>query len=206
MSTLFRDKKSPCADIPCGKRFVVQVGHENETLADFVLRVRNEKGLSLEDVSERAGGLIGKSHINRIETGASPNPSPQKLQALAAGLGVSEEELFTLVRGKNSSNDLSLEELRLLHCFRGIPSERKADALGYLDMLYTRYGTNEKQGNHPEQTGGARLIENLNDPSLDKGAAHPVDPSAYGINGASLPDDAAQVSPESKEKRRRSAR
>src|SRR4051812_106443 len=103
MSTPFRDEQSPMLVIPCGKQIVVSTGRGSETLADYVRRVRTEKALSLEDVSKMSGGRIGRSHINRIENGLSTSPSPQRLQALAKGLGVSEEEVFAAARGKTLS-------------------------------------------------------------------------------------------------------
>lgn len=113
-------------------------------LADFVRRVRDEKGYSLEKVQQLSGNKINASYVSRIENGyvSEESVTPKKLQALAKGLGVAEEEIFTVVRGHESSGDLSLEELRLLHCFRNIPLERKTDALGYLEMLFKLYGKN----------------------------------------------------------------
>lgn len=91
--------------IPCGRCFVVEKGRPStESLADYVRRIRNEKGLSLVDVSARSGGAVGRTHINRIENGFTTNPSPRKLRALAVGLGVPEEELFAVARGRMPAN------------------------------------------------------------------------------------------------------
>lgn len=124
---------------PCGKRFAVSM--ERETLADLVRRVRNEKRLSLREVSLRSGGKIANSHISRIENGESTNPTTEKLQALAKGLGVPEEEIFAVARGKSVSGDLQLDELRLLEYYRLLSEERRADALAILETMSQRRGT-----------------------------------------------------------------
>lgn len=75
---------------------------KRETLAEFVKRVRLEKGLSLTDVQNQSGGRIANSYVSRIENGVadSDGVTPKKLQALAKGLGVSEDEIFAVARGR----------------------------------------------------------------------------------------------------------
>lgn len=81
------------------------VSREQETLADYVRRVREEKGLSLNQVRIRSGYQIANSYISRIENGEVTNVGLDKLRSLAKGLNVSEEEIFAVARGK-SLNDL----------------------------------------------------------------------------------------------------
>ncbi len=100
------------------------VNSERETLADFVRRVRKEKGYSLAKVQERSGGNIAPSYLHKIENGDVRNVSPEKLIAVAKGLGVSEDETFAVARGKTTGN-LTLEEMRLLGDFRILPPDRK---------------------------------------------------------------------------------
>jgi transcriptional regulator with XRE-family HTH domain len=111
---------------------------QEESLADYVRRIRHEKDLSLADVSNRSGGGIGRTHINRIENGEAHGVSVEKLRALAKGLGVSEEEIFAVARGKSSSGDLQLKELRLLEYYRLLSEDRQDDVLLYLEMLSGR--------------------------------------------------------------------
>jgi transcriptional regulator with XRE-family HTH domain len=125
---------------PCAKRFVVNKEQQPESLADYVQRVRNEKNLSLMDVSRRSGGLIANAHISRIENGWVKSVGIEKLRALAKGLGVPEDEIFSVARGSSNTGDLQSDELRLVHFYRGIPYERKLDLLSYSEMLFTRYG------------------------------------------------------------------
>lgn len=72
-----------------------------ESLADYVRRVRAEKKLSTTDVERQSGNKISDSYVTRIENSYVKNVSPEKLQALAKGLGVSEEEIFAIARGKS---------------------------------------------------------------------------------------------------------
>lgn len=72
-----------------------------ENLADYVRRVRAEKKLSTTDVERQSGHKISDSYVTRIENSYVKNVSPEKLQALAKGLGVSEEEIFAIARGKS---------------------------------------------------------------------------------------------------------
>lgn len=73
-----------------------------EDLADYLRRIRNEKGLSLRDVEVKSGGRISKGYVGQIEnrTVLGQSVTPQKLQALSVGLGVSEDEIFAVARGK----------------------------------------------------------------------------------------------------------
>lgn len=81
------------------------VNRERETLADYVRRVREEKDLSLNQVRVRSGYQIANSYISRIENGEVTNVGLDKLRSLAKGLGVTEEEIFAVARGK-TLNDI----------------------------------------------------------------------------------------------------
>lgn len=61
-----------------------------ENLAEFTSRVMREKNFTNNQVSRQSRGLISESHISRIQTGAVPTPSAQKLKALARGIQESE--------------------------------------------------------------------------------------------------------------------
>lgn len=74
----------------------------SETLQDYVRRVRNEKNLSAVDVETRSSNTISDAYVLQIENGAAKNPSPEKLKALAKGLGVPEDEVFRVARGRSA--------------------------------------------------------------------------------------------------------
>ena len=83
----------------------------SESLAEFVRRERIDKNLSTGDVSRRALGEISDTYVNRIENGLVKNPSPEKLIALAKGLGVSEDEVFRVARGLSPDTPSDVREI-----------------------------------------------------------------------------------------------
>lgn len=85
-----------------------------ESLADYVRRVRQEKGLSTLDVERNSGNQITDGYVSQIENSYVKNVSPKKLQALAKGLGVSEEEIFAVARGK-SLNEAEAVDAEMAH-------------------------------------------------------------------------------------------
>jgi transcriptional regulator with XRE-family HTH domain len=72
---------------------------ETETLSQYVARIMEEKQLKMYDVEVRSGRRITDAYVGNILKGKARNPSVDKLQALAAGLGVDEDEIFRVARG-----------------------------------------------------------------------------------------------------------
>jgi transcriptional regulator with XRE-family HTH domain len=112
--------------------------HLITSLADYVRRIRNEKNLSLAQVSARSRGRIGKTHINRIENGTVGSVSLIKLRALALGLDVSEDDLIAVAQGKPPRTDATKNEAKLLSCFRQLSAAHQQDALVMLQALAER--------------------------------------------------------------------
>ena len=109
-----------------------------ESLPEYVARIMNEKGLKPLDVEKLSRRLISDSYVQAFISGASANPSIEKLQALARGLGVNEDELFDVARGVNPKmrgrfGDLFLEDL-LRKC-SVLNLHRRAEIEGTLRML-----------------------------------------------------------------------
>lgn len=69
------------------------------SLSDFVRSALREKGLTPNDVHLRSRGAISGGYVSDILNQKTINPSVMKLQALAVGLGVPEEQLFRVARG-----------------------------------------------------------------------------------------------------------
>lgn len=112
-----------------------------ESLADYVKRIRIGARLSLSEVgrqSARSGYKIAGSYVSRIENGIARNPSKDKLLGLAKGLGVPEEEVFAVARGK-SLEDPSAIEQKLLAYFRELPRERQEDFMRIVEALHRRH-------------------------------------------------------------------
>jgi len=111
-----------------------------EALGDFIRRIREEKGLSLADVSResaRFGKKIAASYISRIENEPSRKITTHRLTALAKGLGVPAAELLARSAGLITPGGESPEELNLVTRFRELSQRRKADVLKILDMWYS---------------------------------------------------------------------
>lgn len=76
-----------------------------ETLAEFVRRLMHEGNLKASEVERRSkrGGRKGitRGYVIQIKNGQSLNPSKDKLQALADGLGVDVSELLSHALGRN---------------------------------------------------------------------------------------------------------
>jgi transcriptional regulator with XRE-family HTH domain len=108
------------------------------SLADYVRRIRNEKNLSLAQVSSRSHGRIGKTHINRIENGTVNRVSLLKLRALARGLDVPEDDLIAVAQGKPPRTEVTKNEAKLLSYFRQLSSDRREDVLVMLHALARR--------------------------------------------------------------------
>lgn len=146
---------------------VTSVDTENpENLSDFVRRVRGEKGLSTLDVERNSGNRITDGYVSQIENGYVKNVSPEKLQALARGLAVSEEEIFAVARGAKTVGDMPLDEVRVLQLYRGLPPDWKDDVLAHLELAYKRHaGGGASRKNRMIPPGGRRM------PTITKGSA-----------------------------------
>jgi transcriptional regulator with XRE-family HTH domain len=73
-----------------------------EFLSDYIARIMQEKNLKVIDVERRSGGKIVDSYITSLLRGEAKNPSVEKLKALSEGLGVDEDEVFSIARGIES--------------------------------------------------------------------------------------------------------
>jgi hypothetical protein len=70
-----------------------------EKLRAYVRAVMEEKGLSEWEVQKRAKGKIKDSYVRDILSGKTKSISVEKLNALAAGLGVDGVELYRVASG-----------------------------------------------------------------------------------------------------------
>lgn len=109
-----------------------------ETLGDFIRRIRKAKHMSCADVSKqsaRFGKRISGSYINRIENHSDLRITTDRLKAIADGLDVPIAELFArsvgLIHG-----DEDAAEVRLVSRFRNLSPERKADILQLLELWH----------------------------------------------------------------------
>jgi transcriptional regulator with XRE-family HTH domain len=113
-----------------------------EDLADYVRRIRKEKGLSLKDVEEQSGRRISKGYISYYI-----NPTRDKLIALALGLGVTEDEIFDIARGKPAAEESGSEEkdptrktleklpLKFDRTIPGLPADKRVNVAALIELL-----------------------------------------------------------------------
>lgn len=72
-------------------------------LSNYIARVLKKKRLSLRDVQVMSDSKITDAYVGSILRGRASNPTVEKLQALARGLGVDEDEIFRVARGLTGS-------------------------------------------------------------------------------------------------------
>jgi transcriptional regulator with XRE-family HTH domain len=127
----------------------VNNGREHvEDLAEFVQRVRREKGLSQRDVETKSERGISKGYIGQIENREvlADSVTPQKLRALARGLGVSEDEIFAIARGKplgpmsptdfySALEALGVEQFQAYGGVAKLSDEDRAEIIGVLTAM-----------------------------------------------------------------------
>lgn len=138
MSSTICSNSNPISSDANDRYFAVNK-KRGEGLADYVRRVRNEKGLSLLDVQRNSRNQIAGSYVSRIENGIADaeGVTPKKLQALAKGLAVSEDEVFDVARGKSLSSNGAFDSAiaALFDGFAELSDKDKLEMLPTVKML-----------------------------------------------------------------------
>lgn len=143
-----------------GGRYIRLSGVNNgqqpqEDLADFVKRIRFEKDLSQRDVEVKSGSGISKGYIGQIEnrTVLGHSVTPQKLQALAVGLGVSEDAIFAVARGKplNGPEVFDSEIAVLFNGFDELSDKDKLELLATVKMLASEVQRRRPRNGKPKK-------------------------------------------------------
>ena len=119
-----------------------RVLERKEDFADFVRRVREvEKKLSLKDVVDNArkrGYRISRGYISQIENRYGLSVTSGKLQALAAGLGISESRIFAAARGYSPSDDPDFNTNRFAELalkFDRVPEDKRVNVEALVELL-----------------------------------------------------------------------
>lgn len=105
-----------------------QVINMSESMAQRIRDLRQERGLTLEQVASIVG--VGKSTVRKWETGMIANMKRDKIASLAAALGTTPAYLMGWPEDeekKDSPDELALTEgeKMLLELFRKIPADRQ---------------------------------------------------------------------------------
>lgn len=115
----------------------------SEGMAQRIKQLRQERGLTLEQVAEVVG--VGKSTVRKWETGMIANMRRDKIADLAKALGTTPAYLMGWKEEedkKDSPNDLPITEgeKMLLNLFRKIP---ESDQEMVLQMIRVALGNRE---------------------------------------------------------------
>jgi repressor LexA len=104
----------------------------SEGMAQRIKNLRQEKGLTLEQVAEVVG--VGKSTVRKWETGMIANMRRDKIADLAKALGTTPAYLMGWKEKEESPSEPELTEgeKMMLVLFRQIPKERQPEALDLL--------------------------------------------------------------------------
>jgi transcriptional regulator with XRE-family HTH domain len=110
----------------------------DEGMAQRIRELRQEKGLTLEQVADVVG--VGKSTVRKWETGMIANMKRDKIADLAKALGTTPAYLMgwkedTEKKDSPSEPLLTEGEKKVLELFRLIPEERQGYALEVLETL-----------------------------------------------------------------------
>jgi transcriptional regulator with XRE-family HTH domain len=101
----------------------------NRMIGDRLRAIRNDRGLSLSQLSERTGGAFSKSRISNYEQGIR-RLSIEGAQILADALGeVSAAHLLCL----DEEASWSADEQRLINCFRQADQRGKRAIMDTVD-------------------------------------------------------------------------
>ena len=102
-----------------------------EGMAQRIMDLRKEKGLTLEQVADIVG--VGKSTVRKWETGMIANMKRDKIASLAKALGTTPEYLMGWEE-KNYPSEPKLTEVEklALELFRRIPEDKQSEALDLL--------------------------------------------------------------------------
>ena len=111
-----------------------------EGMAQRIKSLRQEKGLTLEQVADVVG--VGKSTVRKWETGMIANMKRDKIADLAKALGTTPAYLMGWEEDESEEKEISPSEPQLtegeekiLELFRLIPEERQGYALEVLETL-----------------------------------------------------------------------
>lgn len=93
-----------------------------EGMAQRIKALRQEKGLTLEQVADVVG--VGKSTVRKWETGMIANMKRDKIASLAKALGTTPEYLMGWEEKNNSPSELELTEgeKALIKLLRRVPA------------------------------------------------------------------------------------
>lgn len=116
---------------------------KNTELGNLIKRVREEKGITYEEISRASGGLISKNYVHNLEKGSLANKrmvvGSDRILGLAKGLGESPTVVFEAVIGMTPKNSLPRDETlkQMLEDYSELPSRDRDELKLLMEMLRT---------------------------------------------------------------------
>jgi len=110
-------------------------------LADYVLRVMREKNLTfpeVEKVARKRGGTIGKSTVQQIAQGKTPNPGILTLRELSWGLGRPIDEVIAHALGHAQAESNAIQKSEILNLWemsKGLPLGEQRVFKRFIQMI-----------------------------------------------------------------------
>lgn len=118
-------------------------------LAEFVQAKISEKGLNYRETARRSRGLISYTTVSDVVNGRNLNPSLRTLRGLAYGLGVSEQEIVSISKGKS----LDFDELVALlpYEYEELSEEQKKEIRPTLEMVINDIRRRKRENGLPRK-------------------------------------------------------
>ncbi len=149
-----------------------------EDLGEFITRRRHELGFSRDAVSvraRRAGFALSASYIAKLEAGVNPNtgrpprPTIDKIDALAAGLGLIRDDLLAVMDGSKRSVWNSAEEFLVPDDITQSPTEGELEILRRVSRIDWGEIDPRKDGQfwYRDRTSRRRILRDLEDIFLE---------------------------------------
>ncbi len=110
--------------------------HPNGSFSHYVYRLSADKGLSPTDIERRAEGRVSYSLIASIAAGDYENVRWETLCALARGLGVAAERLFTVAIGAASEEFRESDFLIMYDKYKDLSGDNRVAADSLLRLLH----------------------------------------------------------------------
>lgn len=89
--------------------------NSNIDISTFIKQIMKAKNISYREIEERSKGCISYGYVSGLVRGVYNNPSLEKINALANGLGVPEDTVIKVVKGlplneKDDPSSIIVEE------------------------------------------------------------------------------------------------
>jgi transcriptional regulator with XRE-family HTH domain len=111
---------------------------EQSGLSRFLKDRRKELRLTLREMEERTG--LSKTYLNNLERNIRHNPTPESIEAIAAGYRVPASAVYRLSVGRSEEDPVSSNRAlwALFERMANLPSATLTDILPLIDAMVAR--------------------------------------------------------------------